>query len=150
MAEQPRMGEQSEKPKIVVPHICMDTVKRSSREATSTPTSPLSSRKQSSVKYNCLCSPTTHAGSFRCRYHRNTSFGRNSMSVGAKLSELAGKINWQMYYFTAAFGCSFLTWDYSGVMLAPLCWFACSLFLFHWSWLVCVVGHGLGTWHHLC
>ncbi|KAK1440192.1 hypothetical protein QVD17_06017 [Tagetes erecta] len=24
-------------------------------------------------KPNCLCSPTTHAGSFRCRYHRTSS-----------------------------------------------------------------------------
>ncbi|KAI3456781.1 hypothetical protein Pfo_013444 [Paulownia fortunei] len=24
---------------------------------------------------HCLCSPTTHAGSFRCRYHRNAGPG---------------------------------------------------------------------------
>ncbi|RZC71336.1 hypothetical protein C5167_034540 [Papaver somniferum] len=33
------------------------------------------------AKINCLCSPTTHAGSFRCRFHRahnstNASFQR--------------------------------------------------------------------------
>lgn len=31
----------------------------------------------------CLCSPTTHAGSFRCRLHRG--------SVGAGLHEMGGK-----------------------------------------------------------
>ncbi|CAN6559079.1 unnamed protein product [Malus baccata var. baccata] len=42
---------------------------------------------------NCLCSPTTHAGSFRCRHHRTSSIGlglnRVGASVGSNLSELA-------------------------------------------------------------
>ncbi|KAG5398731.1 hypothetical protein IGI04_020545 [Brassica rapa subsp. trilocularis] len=29
--------------------------------------------KSSSVRLNCLCAPTTHPGSFRCRYHRRNS-----------------------------------------------------------------------------
>ncbi|CAA2979090.1 Hypothetical predicted protein [Olea europaea subsp. europaea] len=89
MAEHSRKGEEKrEKPKIVVPELCLDVVKD---EVHSSPSSPVTLRKTSSVRYNCLCSPTTHAGSFRCRYHRNHSLTRNSISVGSKLSELAGK-----------------------------------------------------------
>lgn len=32
-----------------------------------------SPRRATDSKPNCLCSPTTHVGSFRCRYHRTTS-----------------------------------------------------------------------------
>lgn len=28
-----------------------------------------------STAVHCLCSPTTHAGSFRCRHHRNAAPG---------------------------------------------------------------------------
>ncbi|XVF02557.1 hypothetical protein REPUB_Repub04eG0184900 [Reevesia pubescens] len=34
------------------------------------------SRQPSVTKTNCLCSPTTHAGSFRCRLHRAPSLHR--------------------------------------------------------------------------
>nr|GEW73250.1 hypothetical protein [Tanacetum cinerariifolium] len=34
----------------------------------------------SDTKPNCLCSPTTHVGSFRCRYHRSSSLGNHSSS----------------------------------------------------------------------
>ncbi|XP_073131236.1 uncharacterized protein [Henckelia pumila] len=34
------------------------------------------SRQGSITKYNCLCAPTTHAGSFRCRLHRSPSLQR--------------------------------------------------------------------------
>ncbi|KAI3452671.1 hypothetical protein Pfo_009335 [Paulownia fortunei] len=33
-------------------------------------------RQGSITKHNCLCSPTTHAGSFRCRLHRSPSLQR--------------------------------------------------------------------------
>ncbi|KAM1518206.1 hypothetical protein ACFX13_021595 [Malus domestica] len=33
-------------------------------------------RQQSMTKNNCLCSPTTHEGSFRCRLHRAPSLQR--------------------------------------------------------------------------
>lgn len=33
-------------------------------------------RQPSMTKTNCLCSPTTHAGSFRCRLHRIPSLQR--------------------------------------------------------------------------
>ncbi|RZC65919.1 hypothetical protein C5167_009613 [Papaver somniferum] len=45
-------------------------------------------QKQASVRANCLCSPTTHAGSFRCRLHRNSELSRSGNSIGSKLSEL--------------------------------------------------------------
>ena len=54
------------------------------------PTSQGSLGKQSARWKNCLCSPTTHPGSFRCRHHRNSSLPRGG-SVGSNLSALAAK-----------------------------------------------------------
>ncbi|GFP87551.1 hypothetical protein PHJA_000898800 [Phtheirospermum japonicum] len=34
-------------------------------------------RQGSVTKYSCLCSPTTHVGSFRCRLHRSPILRRN-------------------------------------------------------------------------
>ncbi|XP_059662851.1 uncharacterized protein LOC132308695 [Cornus florida] len=85
-----RMDEKPRKEKIALPHLDIEEVKKSSSMVSSPPSSPSTLRKTSSVRYNCLCSPTTHAGSFRCRKHRNAStLTRNSMSVGSKLSDLA-------------------------------------------------------------
>lgn len=42
-------------------------------------------------RWNCLCSPTTHAGSFRCRLHRGSGISRAHHSVGANLSDLGAK-----------------------------------------------------------
>lgn len=39
------------------------------------------------VRSSCLCSPTTHVGSFRCRYHRVSNMPRPS-SVGSNLNML--------------------------------------------------------------
>ncbi|KAK4341780.1 hypothetical protein RND71_037596 [Anisodus tanguticus] len=72
------------KKKLSVPSSILEGMKNL---PSSVPSSPSGQAK--SAKYNCLCSPTTHAGSFRCRYHRTSSLTRNSMSVGSKLSELA-------------------------------------------------------------
>ncbi|CAI9303449.1 unnamed protein product [Lactuca saligna] len=51
-------------------------------------------RIPSEGKMNCLCSPTTHAGSFRCRLHRTSSNTNNNSSSGGRsfnsLSNLAG------------------------------------------------------------
>ncbi|EYU43171.1 hypothetical protein ABFS82_08G120500 [Erythranthe guttata] len=75
-------------------NLCVDTGKVVIKNSVSPVTSPVSSslRKSASIRrYNCLCSPTTHTGSFRCRYHRNNAAGgltRNSMSVGSNLSQL--------------------------------------------------------------
>ncbi|OMP06943.1 hypothetical protein COLO4_07740 [Corchorus olitorius] len=43
----------------------------------------------SSARWNCLCSPTTHAGSFRCRHHRSSGGMTRGGSVGSNLSLLA-------------------------------------------------------------
>ncbi|GAA0155009.1 hypothetical protein LIER_12836 [Lithospermum erythrorhizon] len=88
------MGEEQkirelEKPKMVVPPLCSEGGNKipvvGEAKSYSVPASP--------GKFNCLCAPTTHPGSFRCRYHRNNKPGlaRNSMSVGLKLAELARK-----------------------------------------------------------
>ncbi|CAN8252957.1 unnamed protein product [Cochlearia groenlandica] len=39
------------------------------------------------ARLNCLCSPTTHAGSFRCRHHRVDSLTRVG-SIGSNLAVL--------------------------------------------------------------
>lgn len=95
MAGEPKMNEQEEeKPKrMVVPHLNLDSVKNSNMGMAtgSAPSSPMSMRRTLGAKMNCLCSPTTHVGSFRCRYHRNSGLARSSMSVGSKLNELADK-----------------------------------------------------------
>ncbi|ESW14439.1 hypothetical protein PHAVU_008G281200 [Phaseolus vulgaris] len=48
------------------------------------PESPTSARallkKSSSERRNCLCSPTTHVGSFKCRHHRGGMSHANSSS----------------------------------------------------------------------
>ncbi|GMH24392.1 hypothetical protein Nepgr_026235 [Nepenthes gracilis] len=54
-------------------------------------TSPLPMRKSPSTRSSCLCSPTTHLGSFRCRHHRNGDDIRRGHSVGSGLSELADR-----------------------------------------------------------
>ncbi|XP_058772111.1 uncharacterized protein LOC131645940 [Vicia villosa] len=45
-------------------------------------------RQPSMTKTNCLCSPTTHPGSFRCRLHRSPSLQRTkSMEPGSSVSD---------------------------------------------------------------
>lgn len=39
----------------------------------------------------CLCSPTVHAGSFRCRLHRGIGVGGGGGSVGSGLHEMSKK-----------------------------------------------------------
>ncbi|KAI9169544.1 hypothetical protein LWI28_013852 [Acer negundo] len=55
------------------------------------PTSGLT-RQPSGSKSNCLCSPTTHAGSFRCRLHRAPSFQRTK-SIDSSSSSTSNKAN---------------------------------------------------------
>ncbi|KAG2708139.1 hypothetical protein I3843_05G162200 [Carya illinoinensis] len=38
-------------------------------------------RQPSTGRSNCLCSPTTHAGSFRCRLHRSPSLQRTRSAI---------------------------------------------------------------------
>ncbi|XVE50896.1 hypothetical protein DITRI_Ditri01bG0200000 [Diplodiscus trichospermus] len=81
--------------KLSVTEINLEEVKRhptvhvSPRGSGSGPwNSKSSTSKPSSARWNCLCSPTTHAGSFRCRHHRLGGMTRGG-SVGSNLSMLA-------------------------------------------------------------
>ncbi|KAF9666570.1 hypothetical protein SADUNF_Sadunf16G0242600 [Salix dunnii] len=47
-------------------------------------------KPRSNERGNCLCSPTTHAGSFKCRFHRSSGMIRGG-SIGSNLSELVAK-----------------------------------------------------------
>ncbi|EOA35969.1 hypothetical protein CARUB_v10021233mg [Capsella rubella] len=49
------------------------------------------SRQTSMNKTNCLCSPTTHPGSFRCRMHRTLSLPRTKSIEAASLSDPSSK-----------------------------------------------------------
>lgn len=58
-----------ELPVIAIPLKSSDHVQQTEPEkVTSSSPSPLASTPNAK---NCLCSPTTHAGSFRCRLHRS-------------------------------------------------------------------------------
>ncbi|KAH7307635.1 hypothetical protein KP509_22G069700 [Ceratopteris richardii] len=43
-------------------------------------------------RQNCLCAPTTHAGSFRCRLHRKPPQSPLSLQVAAKRAAAAQKV----------------------------------------------------------
>lgn len=72
----------------------IDETKKSPQKNTSPKISPKGQptmAKSASGRSNCLCSPTTHAGSFRCRHHRSEGGFRRAGSVGSNLSNLANK-----------------------------------------------------------
>ncbi|CAN7086844.1 hypothetical protein Bca4012_100980 [Brassica carinata] len=48
-------------------------------------------RQTSITKTNCLCSPTTHPGSFRCRMHRSLSLQRTKSIEAAALQDAPAK-----------------------------------------------------------
>ncbi|XP_024960894.1 uncharacterized protein LOC112501485 [Cynara cardunculus var. scolymus] len=50
-------------------------------QVTSPPPTGGLARQGSIAKNNCLCSPTTHAGSFRCRLHRSPSGIQRTKSI---------------------------------------------------------------------
>eukprot|EP00261_Vitis_vinifera_P004871 XP_002271274.1 PREDICTED: uncharacterized protein LOC100247775 [Vitis vinifera] len=54
---------------------------------------PVLTRQPSNAKSNCLCSPTTHAGSFRCRLHRAPSLQRTKSMDSASQRESFPKVN---------------------------------------------------------
>ncbi|XP_057440978.1 uncharacterized protein LOC130732973 [Lotus japonicus] len=98
----PRKRMEEKSPRIIIKHLVssklikipalnMDDVKKHSNMVES-PTSQAATmmRKSSSERWNCLCSPTKHAGSFRCRRHRSTSMHR-SMSIDSRLSSMPSK-----------------------------------------------------------
>lgn len=89
-AQEQRIGELHEKPspRTNASKLRWEALRNSLQLAS--PRQPKGEEKPASMKANCLCSPTTHPGSFRCRIHRNT-LNQNSMSVGSKLSEMANE-----------------------------------------------------------
>ncbi|KAH6756915.1 serine-rich protein-like protein [Perilla frutescens var. hirtella] len=92
MAGESKANVEYVKRKINVPTLCTNAMKTYSISSSSYTTSPLAPRKSASAKrHNCLCSPTTHVGSFRCRYHRNSGLVHSGMPVGSKLLDLTGK-----------------------------------------------------------
>ena len=50
-------------------------------------------RQPSGAKSNCLCSPTTHAGSFRCRLHRSPSLQRTRSMDSTSFRDSTSKAN---------------------------------------------------------
>ncbi|KAG5091606.1 hypothetical protein JHK82_050384 [Glycine max] len=50
-------------------------------------------RQPSMTKNNCLCSPTTHSGSFRCRLHRSPSLQRTKSMESESLRDHASKVH---------------------------------------------------------
>ncbi|VVB16166.1 unnamed protein product [Arabis nemorensis] len=62
-------------------------IKKQSQEQNSPSLRRWGSSSGKPARQNCLCSPTTHAGSFRCRHHRADSLTRVG-SVGSNLSVL--------------------------------------------------------------
>ncbi|KAL2316626.1 hypothetical protein Fmac_030502 [Flemingia macrophylla] len=78
---------------IIIPGLNMDEIKQQRNmivTVSAAPTTQVSLKKSSSEKRNCLCSPTTHAGSFRCRHHRSAGM-RHATSIGSNLSSLSPK-----------------------------------------------------------
>ena len=50
-------------------------------------------RQPSMTKNNCLCSPTTHSGSFRCRLHRSPSLQRTKSMESESLRDQASTVH---------------------------------------------------------
>ncbi|KAK7386744.1 hypothetical protein VNO78_27079 [Psophocarpus tetragonolobus] len=50
-------------------------------------------RQPSMTKTNCLCSPTTHAGSFRCRLHRAPNLQRTKSMESESLRDQASTVH---------------------------------------------------------
>ncbi|XP_027347815.1 uncharacterized protein LOC113859200 [Abrus precatorius] len=51
-------------------------------------------RQPSMTKTTCLCSPTTHAGSFRCRLHRTPSLQRTKSIESESLRDHASTVHY--------------------------------------------------------
>ncbi|XP_022143490.1 uncharacterized protein LOC111013367 [Momordica charantia] len=88
--KQPKMNCKTPTAKSALPELDLDELKKSSHNLVMSPTALSRMSKSPSTKSNCLCSPTTHIGSFRCRRHRSTAISRGG-SVGSNLSDLAQK-----------------------------------------------------------
>ncbi|XVF03598.1 hypothetical protein REPUB_Repub05bG0007100 [Reevesia pubescens] len=82
----PRIYMKGKIPKLTIGEINLEEIKRHPTVHVS-PRGPVNSTKPLGARSNCLCSPTTHAGSFRCRHHRVGGMKRGG-SVGSNLSLL--------------------------------------------------------------
>ncbi|KAB2616784.1 hypothetical protein D8674_023372 [Pyrus ussuriensis x Pyrus communis] len=73
---------------------------------------------------NCLCSPTTHAGSFRCRRHRTSSIGLGLNRVGGirQLQPLGAHEKYSLVAFNTQ---SLLSNLWKNVELSECMWHAC-------------------------
>ncbi|TKY47063.1 hypothetical protein E2542_SST29117 [Spatholobus suberectus] len=67
----------------------IETLKKNSHMLISPPSRAIT-RKTSNGRLNCLCSPTTHVGSFRCRHHRSSGMYRGR-SIGSNLAALGSE-----------------------------------------------------------
>ncbi|XP_027337455.1 uncharacterized protein LOC113851177 [Abrus precatorius] len=89
---EPKVEQKPPKIKVIdnIPELDLATLKKNSHMLVSPTSQSTISRKNSNGRLNCLCSPTTHAGSFRCRHHRSSGLTRGR-SVGSNLLELGSK-----------------------------------------------------------
>jgi len=72
-----------------ISNLNMDVIKnQSNMHVSESPTSERILKKSSSERRNCLCSPTTHVGSFKCRHHR---VGMSHANSGSNLSAMDSK-----------------------------------------------------------
>ena len=69
----------------------LEDLKRSPRVLVSPSLHSSPQKVSPAAKGNCLCSPTTHIGSFRCRHHRHSAGILRGGSVGSNLSDLDRK-----------------------------------------------------------
>uniref|UniRef100_A0A9I9DWL3 Uncharacterized protein n=2 Tax=Cucumis melo TaxID=3656 RepID=A0A9I9DWL3_CUCME len=77
--------------RMAITELNLADLKHNNHHLLVSPSPPSTATKTpSSAKANCLCSPTTHIGSFRCRHHRHAGMIRGG-SVGSNLSDLARK-----------------------------------------------------------
>ncbi|KAF8026420.1 hypothetical protein BT93_F3027 [Corymbia citriodora subsp. variegata] len=83
--------EKSPRRKLSVPKIDLEEIGKHSPFNLSPRTTKAAGTGKSNCKSNCLCSPTTHVGSFRCRFHRSSSSLSRGSSVSMNLSELGSK-----------------------------------------------------------
>ncbi|CAK9163496.1 unnamed protein product [Ilex paraguariensis] len=78
------MDEELHKPrKFAGPRLDIEAIKNQMAVLNNAPSpGPGGLTKPSKAQGHCLCSPTTHAGSFRCRHHRNAGLAQSIMSYG--------------------------------------------------------------------
>ncbi|WJX31440.1 hypothetical protein P8452_19866 [Trifolium repens] len=88
----PNVEKKPPKMNLNIPELdMMNALKKHSHMLVSPTSRKAEAKKASGGRSNCLCSPTTHVGSFRCRLHRSSAGLHRGGSVGSNLSELGNK-----------------------------------------------------------